>query len=392
MAHVCRDGSFRNMEARLLVPGDLIELAIGNIIPADARMCKGAKPMQIDQAALTGESLPVAKHGEEKLLMGSAVKQGEAHAVVVATGCNTFFGKAAGLINSVVTQGRLQLVLLRITASLLVVSLVLCAIIFAFLMTRPINELAVADAENRVLGALSVVIVILVASIPIAIEVVCTSTLAVGSHMMSDKGIIVARLSAIEELAGMNVLCSDKTGTLTKNKLELQTPIVLSDSPPCDVVFYAALCSKRAVGNQDAIDFAICDDKSNGGLLKDALAVRNYPLSAFKELDFVPFNPTDKRTMSRVQMPDGTEMEIVKGAPMVILKMAHTTVEIAPTVKGYVQDLADRGFRALGVGINLNPPTTPRRSGTTWASCPSLTPPATTPRPPLPLPWPMASW
>jgi len=356
MCHVCRDGSWKSMEARNLVPGDLIELAIGNIIPADSRLCKSAKPMQIDQAALTGESLPVTKHAEEKLLMGSAVKQGEAHAVVVATGQNTFFGKAAGLINSVVTQGRLQLVLLRITVSLLVLSLVLCAIIFAFLMTRTIEERAIAEGESRVLGALSVVIVILVASIPIAIEVVCTSTLAVGSHSMSNKGIIVARLSAIEELAGMNILCSDKTGTLTKNKLELQTPIVLADSPPCDVVFYAALCSKRAVGNQDAIDFAICDAKSNGGLLNDALAVRGQQLSAFKELEFIPFNPTDKRTLSRVLMPDGTEIEIAKGAPTVILRMSHNTKEIETTVRGYVQDLADRGFRALGVAINLNPP------------------------------------
>ena len=138
-------------------------------------------------------------------------------------------------------------------------------------------------------------IVILIASIPIAIEIVCTSTLALGSRDLSDKGIIVARLSAIEELAGMTVLCSDKTGTLTKNKLELQQPIVLSDAPPCDLVFYGALASKRQVGNQDAIDFAICDAKSNRGLLDDALALRGgLPLTSFRELDFEPFNPTDK--------------------------------------------------------------------------------------------------
>jgi H+-transporting ATPase len=360
MAHVCRDGTWRHMAARDLVPGDLIELTIGNIVPADA-ILRDCKPCQIDQAALTGESLPVIKASWEKLLMGSAVKQGEAHAVVVATGGNTFFGQAATLISSVVSHGRLEKTLFSITTALLGLSTVFCAIIFGFLY--PVIDqrslLSVVESNKVVIATLSIVIVILIASIPVAIEVVCTSTMAVGSHLLSEKGIIVARLSAIEELAGMTCLCSDKTGTLTKNKLELQIPIVLADSPPCDVVLYAALASKRHVGNQDAIDFAICDAKSNIGLLDEALAVRGHKLEQYIELDFEPFNPTDKRTLARVQTPDGTEIEILKGAPTVVLRMSHNSKDIDKVVRGYVQDLADRGFRALGVAINLNPPSNP---------------------------------
>jgi len=245
-AHCCRDGKWQHMNARELVPGDLIELTIGNIVPADACL-RDCKPCQVDQAALTGESLPVIKSSWEKLLMGSAIKQGEAEAVVVATGGNTFFGQAATLISSVTHEGRLQKTLFTITAALLILSVVFCGIIFAYLypLLKNINPLAVIESTNPIIGTLSVVIVILVASIPVAIEVVCTSTMAVGSHMLSNYGIIVARLSAIEELAGMTVLCSDKTGTLTKNKLELQVPIVLADKAPCEIVFYAALASKR---------------------------------------------------------------------------------------------------------------------------------------------------
>ena len=171
--------------ARLLVPGDVIELKIGDVIPADAVLLDGT-PVQVDQAALTGESLPVTVQPWGQVLMGSALKRGEIKAVVGATGRNTFFGKAAGMINSVQTVGHLAKVLLSITIVLLIISVVLCAIIFAKLYTTDDPAGYVPEAgKSKVIASLSVVIVILVASIPIAIEVVCTSTLAVGSHMMS---------------------------------------------------------------------------------------------------------------------------------------------------------------------------------------------------------------
>jgi len=328
--HCKRNGKFITIPARELVPGDVVELVIGDVVPADA-ILKGVEPLQVDQSALTGESLPVTISPGGKLKMGSAVKRGEANAVVCATGQNTFFGKAAGLIDAVEATGRFQQILFKITLWLLAISLVLTTIIFIDLIL----------AKEDVLRALSVVIVLLVASIPIAMQVVCTSTMAVGSRRLAQRKVIVARLSAIEELAGMTILCSDKTGTLTQNKLSLRDPLLMGDMNEEEIIFYAALAAKRTEGNQDAIDYCITQ----------AVTTRS-KLASFKEIKFTPFNPTDKRTESLVEAPDGQIFKVTKGAPQVILGLAHNASELAVRVEGAVQDLADRGFRALGVAIS----------------------------------------
>ncbi len=333
--HVCRDGTWQSIPARELVPGDLVEIKLGDIVPADALLLPGM-PMQVDQAALTGESLPVTIHPGDKLKMGSAIKRGENKAVVIATGGNTFFGKAAGMIASVESQGRFQKILFNITLILLILCLIIAAIIFIKLQWF-------TSGDQPFMKNLSTVIVILVASIPIAIEVVCTSTLAVGSRRLAQKKVIVARLSAIEELAGMTILCSDKTGTLTLNQLSLRDPVCMGDMDEKEIIFYAALSSKREAGNQDAIDLCITEavpkeDRSR--------------LAAFKELDFFPFNPTDKRTEATIRAPDNSVFKVTKGAPQYILRMAHNKDEIKDRVDTAVQELADRGFRSLGIAIS----------------------------------------
>lgn len=327
---VMRNGTWSDIKSRLLVPGDLIELVIGDIVPADCILFSD-EPIQVDQAALTGESLPVSLPPGGKAKMGSAVKRGECKAVVCATGRNTFFGKAAGLIDEVEATGRFQQVLYRVTSVLLVLSLVLCAIIFITLVVR----------TGDGLSALGTVVVLLVASIPIAMQVVCTSTMAVGSRRLAQRKVIVARLSAIEELAGMTILCSDKTGTLTQNKLGLREPLLMGDMNEEELIFYSALAAKRAQGNQDAIDFCLTNAVKNKAKLKE-----------FKEIKFVPFNPTDKRTESTVEAPDGSIFKVTKGAPQVVLGLAHNSEDIRDRVSGAVQSLADRGFRALGVAIS----------------------------------------
>jgi len=343
--HVCRNGQWNKMPSRELVPGDLIELKLGDIVPADAILLEG-QPVQVDQAALTGESLPVTIHPDGKVKQGSAVKRGEIKAVVCATGKYTFFGKAADMINSVEAVGRFQKIVFGITMWLLAASIVLTIVIFIKLMVtsdKPTINPMPKRLPSKFISAISNCIVILVASIPIAIEIVCTSTLAVGSRRLAESKVIVARLSAIEELAGMTILCSDKTGTLTQNKLSLNDPILIGDITAKDLIFHAALASKRD-GGQDAIDFCICqalpaDDKAR--------------LSAFRELEFIPFNPTDKRTEATVEViHDRSVFRVSKGAPQILLNMSHNADELRPRVQAAVQELADRGFRSLGVGVS----------------------------------------
>ena len=199
------------------MPGDRVNLKLGNIVPADAVLCEG-KPLEVDQAALTGESLPVVVQPGQTVLMGSVVTRGEIECLIVFTGPNTFFGRAAHLVAeaSQEQQGRFQKIMFQNTLVLFSLSLTLCTVIFW----------KVLQSGLTVLEALSTTVVILVACIPIAMQIVSTTVMAVGSRALAEKKAIVARLSAIEELAGMNILCSDKTGTLTKNQLTLGEPYI----------------------------------------------------------------------------------------------------------------------------------------------------------------------
>ena len=342
--YVCRDGEWVTQPAWVLVPGDLIKLKIGDVIPADAILIE-ASPVEVDQAALTGESLPVTVHQGGHLKMGSALKRGEGDAIVTATGSKTFLGTAAALIASVESQGSLQKIILTITASLLILSVILCTIIGIFLGVLPVDDRLIVESTNKSLGVVSVVIVILVASIPIAIEIVCTSTLAVGSHMLAEKKVIVARLTAIEELAGMTILCSDKTGTLTLNVLALKEPILLDTKVTVDELFFlSSLCSRRDKTIQDAIDKCMSESVPED---------KQHEWDYYEELHFEPFNPVDKKVV--VHLKDkrtGELLQIVKGAPHIILRLAHNKMDIVDRVMGCVQELADRGFRSLGVAVN----------------------------------------
>jgi H+-transporting ATPase len=338
-AVVKRDGRFVTVKARELVPGDLVALKLGVIVPGDCRLLKPGKPMEVDQAALTGESLPVTKQPGEELLMGSTIVKGELDAIITKTGANTFFGRAAAMVGSVEQVGRFQKVLFNVMMFLMGIAICLVAVILVVLLRD--TKLT----SDNIINAVGIAVVLLVASIPIAMQVVATVTMAVGARRLAAKKAIVARLSAIEELAGMDCLCSDKTGTLTQNKLTLYDPIMIDDSEqskePGYLNFIGALAAKRQEEGQDAIDFCIVRAAE-----KDGYADR---LRSYEELDFTPFDPVIKRVEAKVRSPNGEEFWCCKGAPQVVLNLSSNCEQVRDRVEGAINDLASRGYRSLGV-------------------------------------------
>ncbi|KAJ1966444.1 hypothetical protein GGI12_000088 [Dipsacomyces acuminosporus] len=330
---VKRDGEWKVMEAANLVPGDIIAIKLGDVVPADSRMVI-ANNVKIDQAALTGESLPVGKEPGDEIFSGSTVKQGEAEAVVIGTGLNTFFGRAASLVAGANEgMGHLQQVLAKIgnfcicsIAIFLVAEIFVMFPGFKFRYRRGINNL----------------LVLLIGGIPIAMPTVLSVTLAIGAKQLAEHKAIVTRISAIEELAGVTILCSDKTGTLTLNELTIKTETVrlYADYSVEEVLLLSAYASR--VENQDAIDKSVVDSLSSPGLAREGIEV----------LDFLPFNPVDKRTqVTYRRLSDNTVHRVSKGMTQMILELStrDKTDEIVDRLHADVDEFARRGLRALAV-------------------------------------------
>ena len=331
-AQVKRDGTWTKIDAALLVPGDRVALASGANVPADCRVGPGME-IQVDQAALTGESLPVSMGEGGICKMGSTVVAGEVEGLVASTGIHTFFGKTAALIGSTHDVGHFQTVILRITRALLITSSILVVVAVTYLCVRDIGQAWQAVGFG---------VVLLVASIPIAMQVVCTATMALGSRLLAAQRAIVARLSSIEQLAGMNVLCSDKTGTLTLNKMVLQELLSYADDVDATAVLtLAALATKWHEPPKDALDT----------LVLHAPALDRAGLDRYEQLDFTPFDPTRKRTEATLRGPDGATFRVIKGAPDIVLGLcdASNRAAVAGGFEAKVEELALRGIRALAV-------------------------------------------
>ena len=325
LAKVKRDGKWVDPKASELVPGDVIRLRLGDIVPADARLLDGDS-IQVDQSALTGESLPVEAKPGGAVYSGSIIRQGEIDAIVYATGTNTYFGKTAQLVETAHTVSHFQKAVMKIGDYLIVLAVALVAVILVVVLIR----------GDKVLTTLEFCLVLLVAAIPVAMPTVLSVTMAVGARKLAKKEAIVTRLSAIEELAGVDVLCSDKTGTLTQNKLTLGDPFCVDGISAGNVVLWAALASRAE--DKDTIDLAVI-----GGVKDDK------ELKSCKVLHFMPFDPVHKRTEATVKGPDGKQFFVTKGAPQVILKMSTNAAEIKTAADKAILDFAGRGFRSLGV-------------------------------------------
>ncbi|MGB6132737.1 MAG: plasma-membrane proton-efflux P-type ATPase [Acidobacteriaceae bacterium] len=324
-ARARRDGKWATPKASELVPGDVIRLRLGDIIPADARLLEG-DPVQVDQSALTGESLPVTCKPGGAVYSGSILRQGEIDAMVYATGTNTYFGKTAQLVEEAHTVSHFQRSVLKIGNYLIILAVALVAVIVTVALLR----------HDAVLDTLEFALVLLVAAIPVAMPTVLSVTMAVGARLLAKKQVVVTRLSAIEELAGVDVLCSDKTGTLTQNKLTLGDPFTVNNITSDQVILWAALASRAE--DKDTIDLAVI------GGVKDAKTLKGDQV-----LHFQPFDPVHKRTEATVKGADGKQFFVAKGAPQVILEMSTNKDAIKPAVEKAVNEFAGRGFRSLGV-------------------------------------------
>ncbi|GAB2293654.1 Plasma membrane ATPase 4 [Dionaea muscipula] len=344
---VLRDGKWSEQEAEILVPGDIISIKLGDIIPADARLLEG-DPLKVDQAALTGESLPVTKNSGDEVFSGSTCKQGEIEAVVIATGVHTFFGKAAHLVDSTNQVGHFQKVLTAI-GNFCIISIAI-GIIIEIVVMYPIQRRRYRDGIDNLL-------VLLIGGIPIAMPTVLSVTMAIGSHRLSEQGAITKRMTAIEEMAGMDVLCSDKTGTLTLNRLTVDKTMIEVFTNDVDKEFALLLAARASrVENQDAIDACIV------GMLADPKEAR----AGITEVHFLPFNPVDKRTAITYIDSNGNWHRISKGAPEQIIELCNLGTEARNRAHSIIDKFADRGLRSLAVGMQTVPEKKKEGAGGPW--------------------------
>lgn len=336
-AVVIRDGNLVEVPSNEVVPGDILQLEDGVVIPADGRLVTEDCFIQIDQSAITGESLAVDKRFGDSTFSSSTVKRGEAFMIVTATGDSTFVGRAAALVNKAAAgSGHFTEVLNGIGTILLILVIVTLLLVWVASFYR----------TNKIVRILRYTLAITIVGVPVGLPAVVTTTMAVGAAYLAKKQAIVQKLSAIESLAGVEILCSDKTGTLTKNKLSLHEPYTVEGVDPDDLMLTACLAASRKKKGLDAIDKAFLKSLISYPRAKAAL-------TKYKLLEFHPFDPVSKKVTAIVESPEGERIICVKGAPLFVLKTVEEEHPIPEDVRenyeNKVAELASRGFRALGV-------------------------------------------
>ncbi len=327
-ARVLRDRKWCVLPSRELVPGDYIRVRLGDIVPADIKPVEGDY-LLLDESALTGESLPVEKHKMDEVYASTIVKQGEMDALVTNTALNTFFGKTAKLVGEAKTVSHFQRAVLKIGNYLITLAIAMVLIIFIVSLFR----------HERLLTTLQFALILMVSGIPAALPAVLSVTLAIGAMALARKEAIVSKLVAIEELASMDVLCSDKTGTITKNELTVGDIHTYDDFNQNDVLLYSILASREE--DQDPIDNAIINEGKRFKEVQDNL--KNFTLEKF-----IPFDPISKRTES-ILIKNSKPIKVSKGAPQVMLSLCYNKGTLENEVNTTVNNFASRGYRALGV-------------------------------------------
>jgi H+-transporting ATPase len=324
-ARALRDGQWTTVPPRELVPGDVVRLRMGDIVPADIRLLADAS-LELDQSALTGESLPVTREGGGTAYAGSIVRRGEGTAEVTLIGPKSFLGRTTQLVAQARTVSHLQQAVLRIGDTLIVIAVALAIVVELVSLLRGVN----------LLTSLQFALVLTIAAIPVAMPTVLSVTMAVGARTLARDKAIVTHLESVEELAGIDVLCSDKTGTLTQNRLVAGAPVPLGGARAEDVLLAGVLASR--VEDHDPIDDAIFAAKGAEGLGTE-----------FRRMQFLPFDPVRKRTEATLTAPDGRSLRVSKGAPQAILALTGDAPETQRAVEQVITEIAAHGYRALGV-------------------------------------------
>jgi len=323
-ARVLRDGAWKIVTARELVPGDIVRNRSGDFVPADVKVLTGE--LEVDQSALTGESMAVEKKSEDLLYSGSIVKKGESNGIVISTGVKTYFGRTAELVQLARPKLHVEDVVSNMVRWLLIIVIVLTALAFVFSVL----------ADKDLLELLPIILVLLLSAIPVALPAMFTVSMAIGSMELAKKGLLVTRLSASEDAATMDVLCADKTGTITMNRLSIANIIPLNGYTEEQVVLYGALASQEA--NQDPIDLSFIRAAKERGLLD----------STYEQRKFTPFDPKTRRTEALVKK-HGEEFTVVKGAVNVIAQACELNEKDVNQLEGRMSEFAMKGYRTLAV-------------------------------------------
>jgi len=325
-ARVLRDASWQVVPARELVPGDIVRVRPGDIVPADVRVLTGT--LSVDQSALTGESKDVDKAHGEVLSSGSIVRRGEGNGVVLLTGAKTYFGRTTQLVQIAAPKLHIEAVVSNVVRWLFVIvgALLSVVIVLSLIRGSPLVEM------------IPLMLVLLMSAVPVALPVMFTVSMAIGSAELAKRGVLVTRLSASEDAATMDVLCVDKTGTITKNQLAVTGVIPLENAKESDVLFAAALASQEA--NQDPIDLAFLVAANTHHVFDGIPAV--------KPVSFAPFDAKNRRTEAVIEQ-NGQRLRVMKGAVRTVAEACGLQPSAIEALEARVSESALKGYRTLAV-------------------------------------------
>ena len=326
-SRVFRSGSWKEISSREIVPGDIVRIRFGDIMAADVKVID-CDYLEIDESVITGESLPISKKRADMVYAGSVVRVGEATCIVVRTGESTGYGKMATLMESAKPKHHLQGTIMHIVKYLIAIDIAIIVILFGY---------GFFSLHVGASGLLQFLLIVFLASVPVALPSAFTVAMALGTEKLQKKSVLVRKLDAIEDTATMDVLCMDKTGTLTKNQIVVKELVAIGPNKSADVIKYAAEASRE--DDKDPIDNAVLNYS------------RKLRVGIGKQVKFTPFQMSTKRTEAIIK-DENSEYRVVKGAVTVVLELCKSSGKEKSSVIKLVYGYAKKGYRSLGVAVD----------------------------------------